>query len=183
MKASTCCVFAVFGLVLSGCQVLPKHVGEPQSAEASVAASKPPASICPGLPAFAATVASYDSAELQAAAEGLKNAGGDRLRVCDQARLALLQARPGHGGFDPEAAEQHFAALLDADTAMDSWTRRFLVSSRDTLSAWMAEHGDLRKRLLLLERTVDARERTIRNQKDQIDALTSIERAPDRGFE
>ena len=95
----------------------------------------------------------------------------------------MLQARPGHGGFAPEAAEQQFAQLLDGPTELDRWTRRFLISSRDTLAAWMEQHRALKERLLVLEQTVDTRERTIREMQDQIDALTSIERSTDRGFD
>lgn len=183
MKAASPIIAIWLGLTLTGCQSLLQRAASPADAASDAAGARSDVSVCPGLPAFAATVASYSAVELQTATEGLRNTESRAPSVCDQARLALLQARPGHGGFDPAAAETRFAALLDGDAAMDRWTRRFLISSRDTLAAWMEAHRALKQRLLVLEQTVDTRERTIRNMQDQIDALTSIERAPDRGFD
>lgn len=180
MNAARTLVIPLMGLVLAGCQLLPTR---PAGSTPESAATDPAPTVCPGLPAFAATVADYSALELQTAAEGLGQSDMGAAGACDQARLALLQARPGHGGFAPEAAEQQFAQLLDGSTELDRWTRRFLVSSRDTLAAWMEQQRALKERLLVLEQTVDTRERTIREMQDQIDALTSIERSTDRGFD
>ena len=189
MKAGLVGLALAGSLLMVGCGLLPqKYPGAtPPGASGpiiSTSDAEPRDGVyaCPGLFTFAATMASYTPTQLEAAADGLRFAVDSGMPPCDQARLALLTARPGHPAFDATQAETHFTALLDDDIQLDNWSERLLISARDTLRAWNAEQQTLHTRVTRLEAEATAKDRTIQNMKEQINALTSIERSTDRDY-
>ena len=189
MKAGLVGLALASSVLIGGCGLLPANHSEaiPPGADGPIVSTEASESEdgvygCPGLYTFAATMATYTPSQLGAAADGLRFAQQTGIPPCDRARLALLAARPGHPAFNAAQAEVHFAALLDGEITLDNWSQRFLISARDTLKAWNAEQQAMKTRLARLETDTVEKDRKIQSMKEQIDALTSIERSTDRDY-
>lgn len=163
-------------LATSGCALL----RGPSSTERA-----PAPAWCADLPAFAAQIGEQATDTLDALAATYRDAADSlgESATCSSARLALIQIRPGHDGFDAEAGRARLADVLDADIPLATATRHLLVAQRDTLDAWQGEHHAMRVRTLQAQTRLTELRDDNRRLSRQVEALTSIERTSDGEFE
>ena len=156
-------------LGLSACAQFPLNrdkAATPEPLGEQVAADESESADVHGLAAWAAWIASANPE--RRSTELAKLRALDTPNAEQMARLGLLQTRPGHAGFAPQAGLQALNAALAASKGMPRHDIQTIAAATDATQAWLAYNERLRTR-------ASAAEANARDLESKIRALTEIE--------